>query len=342
MSEDTSNKGSNDLLNLLLAGGGFIGIAAFITALSGFLPTINSILNDSRNHKPPEAVITVDQPQSSSSNNIYEIVAGTPLKLNPYRSTDGEGLGNLRYSWLIDGKQKSEDEIFSAILPQRSEVYTIALRVKNRRGAQDTKSISVQVLRPVLSDTSTPIPIQSEEATIDSQESHQSNFKIHDYFEWIRISDGIVPDEAFVAGLEYSRETNSNNPLHLCRGEYAGRKIPGKVISGKCNIPLYGIENGDIVNRQERILSRYEVLVPQSSLAWIDHESVPTDSNGLPLNAVFADARDKTLICRTFYEQSGNSGYHPGIVDQEMELCIFPWGGVAGYLRDYEVLVVNQ
>jgi hypothetical protein len=349
MSEQIDENTSKGVPSWVLAGG-FVGIAAVITALSGpIMIVLDPIVHPDKN-VPPKAVITVDQPQSSSTNNLYEIVAGTPLKLNPYSSDDDEDGGNLTYSWLLDGKEESTLPVFSAILPKRDEVYNIALTVTDRRGAKGTSSIRVQVINASVSNASQPIPTQSGEDVSADAASTSSSLEqidsekqdIRNYFEWVHTVEGSMPGDALVAGLEYSVELQGNQPLYLCRGDHAGRKIPGKVVTGKCNIPTYEIVDGNVKNRNEQLLSRYEVLIPKASLAWVDHEKVPVDDSGLPRNAVFADGRYKSLICRAFYEQDGNSGYHPGILDFDTDLCIFPWGGTAGYLRDYEVLVVNQ
>jgi Protein of unknown function (DUF3421) len=349
MNKHIDENASRGLPNWIVAGG-LAGVAAVLTALSGpAITLINILLNPAKN-SPPSAVITVDQPQSSSTNNIYEIVAGTPLKLNPYSSHDNEDGGNLTYAWILDGEEATKREVYSVILPKRSEVYTIALRVTDRKGAVGNESISIQVVNPTVSDNSEPIPSQIEAdlpinstETLDHQEpSDQDKPAIASYFEWVHITSGNLPDDAFVAGTEYSVELGGDQPLYVCRGDYSGKKIPGKIVTGKCNIPTYKAIDGNITDRGEMVLSRYEVLVPKTSLAWIDHEIVPLDESGLPINAVFADGRAESLICRSFYEQGGNSGYHPGILDSDMDLCIFPWGGTAGYLRDYEVLVVNQ
>ena len=350
MNEHIDENTSKGLPNWRVAGGGFIGVAAVITALSGPVMTLlDPVLNPVEN-KPPNAVITVDQPQSSSTNNVYEIVSGTPLKLNPYSSHDDEDGGNLTYAWILDGEETTGREVYSIILPKRSEVYTIALRVTDRKGAVDTKSISIQVVNSNISGDSELIPPQidtsfpADGAEILGNQGLPTQDKpaIKNYFEWVHVINGNIPSNAFVAGVEYSVELSGNQPLYVCRGEYSGKKIPGKIVAGKCNIPIYKVVDGNITNRDEMVLSRYEVLVPKASLAWIDHETVPLDGSGLPINAVFADGRYKSLICRSFYEQGGNSGYHPGLLDSDMNLCIFPWGGTAGYLRDYEVLVVNQ
>lgn len=349
MSEKIDENTSKGLPNWVLAGG-FVGIAAVITALSGpIMIVLGPIVNPDKN-VPPKAIITVDQPQSSSTNNLYEIVAGTPLKLNPYSSDDDEDGGNLTYSWLLDGKEESTLPVFSTILPKRGEVYNIALTVTDRRGAKGTSSIRVQVVNASISSASQPIPTQSGEDVSTDAASASSSLEqidsekqdIRNYFEWVHTVEGSMPGDAFVAGLEYSVELKGNQPLYLCRGDYGGKKTPGKVVTGKCNIPTYEIVDGNVTSRNEILLSRYEVLIPKTSLAWVDHERIPVDESGLPRNAVFADGRYKSLICRAFYEQDGNSGYHPGILDIDTDLCIFSWGGTAGYLRDYEVLVVNQ
>ncbi|WP_323349821.1 hypothetical protein [Leptolyngbya sp. CCNP1308] len=196
------------------------------------------------------------------------------------------------------------------------------MKVIDRRNTESTESIGVKV--------------------IDNSQEAPS-------YQWLEATASNVPSNAFVAAEEFTSEIEGNRLLFLCRAEISGRKVPGKVVKGLCNIPSYKVEDGEIKEPEEKLARDYEILVSEREISWERPSSNSENVNGLPEGTLMSDDRFLTVICRTNYsqevpdskDQETGSGDHPGILEPSLGLCLFPWGGTVKSSSNYEILIAK-
>lgn len=332
---------------------------------SGVLTTIITAILQRPANQPPEAVITVDHPLSSdpensvltsSTNNIITVYDRAQVKLNSLQSNDGEGTTQYEATWYIDEIQVGEGFILTTEpLEAREIVYTVRLAVKDRQGAKDDTYLRIKVIKPVdayVGSEETGVPlVETEETDVpfvgaEETEANSSNKQSEETasYRWESANKNQIPENALITGYEYANGRR-DNPLYLCRAEYGGTRIIGKVApSGQCDIPLYQIKAGNIVDDETRRvqgISEFEVLIPGANWDWVSY-----NGNDYPDNIVPVDDDIQNPICRAEYGQKNTEGVlregnHPGMVDLSINKCMFSWGDRAGNLYEYELLVIE-
>jgi len=131
-----------------------------------------------------------------------------------------------------------------------------------------------------------------------------------------------IPERAFIAGYEQVRK------LPLCRAVYEGRTYAGKVVEGRCNIPV-----GD----EEVQRGEFDYLVlPGENLSWRPVTTGNIPGGIVPFSASSASQRDRVLVCKASYRE----GDHPGTLVREG--CSISYGRSSRVMATYDILVSKE
>lgn len=147
------------------------------------------------------------------------------------------------------------------------------------------------------------------------------SFNTISYAQWQRVTNGIIPTNAFAAGHEAD-----GTPIYIARVSHEGGVHLGKVKANSTGalIPFGG---------RELYLENYEVYTGTGTWVQASVRGLPTtairggqEADGTPL-----------YIARALIE----NGRHPGKVRANAAACI-PYGGIEKIIDHYQVLVSGQ
>ena len=329
--------------------GGIGGVSALILYLLG------------QGNKAPKAVIEVMEPPRAATNNRLSVFAGMELEFDAYDSEDPEDGNNLKTVWQLKRGNEILEEVKRTMefrsAPLEVGSYSLILTVEDSKGRKHsdryridvTKGTQISLVEPTGNSNVSETNEEDVEGNIAQVESEPS--VVEDYWKnWWQpwnARKGMPPeDEALIVSLE------EGEPLFLCRALDEGMWKPGKVLSeGECDVPRYSIKDNTIDSDPNARLSipvpNYEIFVPQGAYIWVS----PTDETESEY-IVSTDEDANSIVCRMEYgqrtpENRFRLGKHPGILDQDVDHCVFPWGERAGYLDiegrsdTYEILVIN-
>lgn len=147
--------------------------------------------------------------------------------------------------------------------------------------------------------------------------------------EWATYT-GSIPANAVPGGNEPARN------LAICRCQVNGNTLSGKVVEGKCNVSLGGIEH---------VLTAFDVLINKgkAELAW-----VKASGSKLPENAFaggLENGNQTTYVGRTTYKSNGATlGIHPGKVVKVGPVfkVFFGYAGKEVESADFEALTTKN
>ena len=339
---DNDKKQSNWLVILL-------GVIAALGGGGGGLTILfNSILGVG--NEPPKAVIQVIEPPRAATDNRLSVFAGMELEFDAFKSDDSEDRNSLKTAWQLKRGDTVLDEVYEVMeyktAPLEVGAYSLILTVEDSKGRKHSDKYRIDVNPGVSSGNSTSVePQNRSDVTLTPSRSE-------DWWQPWDSNKGVPPEGTLIVSFE-EEDTRRLDPIFLCRASDEDILKPGKVLSsGACYVSRYSIKDGTVnpepSTRPSIPISKYEIFVPKGAWSWVS--SVEEIS---PDRVVSADDsnRNRSVICRLDYgqptsEKKFRQAKHPGILDQSINHCIFPWGEVSGF-RDindrsdtYEILVI--